>query len=96
MARESIIAQEQAEKKLKAKQYKAWREERKAANSSKLVNTTVASTTFSAVAKSESVDVSMLEAKIEERRLRWMQECLPWRLVGISLIVQHCFMFVAI
>ena len=66
--------EEKSERQRKQAQYKAWMEERKAANQ--------ASSTRSAVnvkVQPATVDISHIEAKIEERRIRWIQECTPWR-----------------
>jgi len=34
------------------------------------------------------LDVSFIGSKMEERRLRWMKECVPWRFVTAALFFQ--------
>ncbi|XP_067933062.1 leucine-rich repeat and IQ domain-containing protein 1-like [Watersipora subatra] len=71
------LVEENAEKALKINEYKNWMEERKAkvakANQKQAP---------SSLKQQEPIDPRVTEAKIEERRLRWIQECTPWSQVS--------------
>lgn len=80
-----LLAKEKAEKEQRAIEYKAWMEERK---------TKLATEKLGAVRPiptPQHVDVDIIAAKMEERRLRWIQECTPWRFVTTSTIYVKLF-----
>lgn len=74
--RKKLLAKEKADKEQKAKEYKLWLEERKAKLASDQSEAVKLPST-----QSRTPDISAIAAKMEERRLRWMQECVPWRSV---------------
>ena len=79
------MVKEKAEKKKKAEEYKLWMEERKAKLAAEANRPKSAAKVRPP--HSEKIDLSKLEAKMEERRLRWIQECTPWRYGTANLIL---------
>lgn len=73
------------EKEAKAQEYKQWQEERKRINAENHKTGAISSATF-VVNAPKAMDLSLVEAKMEERRKRWMQECQPWRFVEFSCL----------